>query len=600
MRPIQATISLSALAHNLAVAKSKVPQSKVMAVVKANGYGHGLLNAAKGLKLADGFAILGLDEALTLRSAGYKQTILMLEGFFSADELSAISEHAISIVVHSHKQVEMLESANLTAPISIHLKMNTGMNRLGFKPQDFEAVLARLKTCQNVADITLMEHFATADESLGIAKPLAVFKQAAQAHQYPQSLANSAALLRFPEAHADWVRAGIMLYGTSPIAEDSAAKFNLKPVMQFTSEIISVQMLDVGESLGYGHRFTATQKMRIGVVGLNGRMSKAVIEAVSNQPDCIISGVLVRKKSEHHLPLYENIQELLNGIKDFVEQPRTPQEEELKEAIYNSTDEPNPVELFDVTEKSSEIKTLDEFMQEISLLTDVDKESEDDKNADKISMMTIHASKGLEFPYVHIVGLEENLFPSQMALNSRSELEEERRLFYVAITRAEKKATISFATTRYRFGNVIYCEPSRFIDELDENCIDYPQENSSTKFSDNAFGEYRKKPFNDPMKSIDFRTKPNEKSVQEPHQINFSAPKKLIPLAKRMALNNSLTDNSANANLRVGSIVEHEKFGIGEVSKIEGTYPESKALIIFRDAGEKNLLLKYAKLKTVI
>ncbi len=266
MRPIQASISLSALEHNLAVAKSKAPYSKVMAVVKANGYGHGLLNAAKGLRSADGFAILGLDEALTLRAAGYKQTILMLEGFFSADELPVISEHGIDIVVHSQKQVEMLENAVLAAPISIHLKMNTGMNRLGFKPQDFEAVLARLKTCQSVADITLMEHFATADELLGIAKPLAVFKQATQVHQYPQSLANSAALLRFPEAHADWVRAGIMLYGTSPIAEDSAAKFNLKPVMQFTSEIISVQTLEAGDSLGYGHRFTASQKTRIGIV----------------------------------------------------------------------------------------------------------------------------------------------------------------------------------------------------------------------------------------------------------------------------------------------------------------------------------------------
>ena len=266
MRPIQANISLSALEHNLVVAKSKAPCSKLMAVVKANGYGHGLLNAAKGLKAADGFAILGLDEALTLRAAGYKQTILMLEGFFSADELPVISEHAIDIVVHSQKQVEMLENAVLAAPISIHLKMNTGMNRLGFKPQDFEAILARVTTCKNVAELTLMEHFATADESLGIAKPLAVFKQATQAHQHPQSLANSAALLRFPETLVDWVRAGIMLYGTSPIAEDSASKFNLKPVMQFTSEIISVQLLEAGDSLGYGHQFTAIQKTRIGVV----------------------------------------------------------------------------------------------------------------------------------------------------------------------------------------------------------------------------------------------------------------------------------------------------------------------------------------------
>ena len=317
----------------------------------------------------------------------------------------------------------------------------------------------------------------------------------------------------------------------------------------------------------------------------------------------ITSGILKDlyiDKTPEGVSRYENIQELLNGIKDFVDQPRTPQEEELKEAIVSASEEVNPVELFDAVDKTSEIKTLDEFMQEISLLTDVDKESEDEKNSDKISMMTIHASKGLEFPYVHIVGLEENLFPSQMALNSRSELEEERRLFYVAITRAEKKATISYATTRYRFGNIIYCEPSRFIDELDQNCIELPEDNAATKFSDNAFGEYRKKPFTSPGKGIDFGSKSKSNEIPEPKQINFAPPKKLIPLAKRMALNNTASDNSANASLRVGSAVEHEKFGIGEVVKIEGVYPESKALIQFRDAGEKNLLLKYAKLKIIL
>jgi DNA helicase-2/ATP-dependent DNA helicase PcrA len=215
-------------------------------------------------------------------------------------------------------------------------------------------------------------------------------------------------------------------------------------------------------------------------------------------------------------------------------------------------------------------------------------------------MMTIHASKGLEFPYVNIVGLEENLFPSQMALNSRSELEEERRLFYVAITRAEKKATISFATTRYRFGNIIYCEPSRFIDELDENCVDFPQEPEKRKFSDDAFMRPTR-PFQKPMDAIDFRTKETTGfAKQEPKPINFAPPKKLIPLAKRLATTNTPVDNSANASLRVGSVVEHEKFGIGEVTSIEGSYPESKACINFRNAGEKNLLLKYAKLKVVM
>lgn len=316
----------------------------------------------------------------------------------------------------------------------------------------------------------------------------------------------------------------------------------------------------------------------------------------------VTSGVvkdLYHDKTPEGVSRYENIQELLNGIKDFVEQERTPQEEELKEAISNNI-EVNPTELFDSPEQSAEIKTLDEFMQEISLLTDVDKEKEDEKDADKVSMMTIHASKGLEFPYVNIVGLEENLFPSQMALNSRSELEEERRLFYVAITRAEKKATISFATTRYRFGNIIYCEPSRFIEELDDNCVDFPQEPEKRKFSDDAFVRPTR-PFQKPMESIDFRTKePTGFAKQEPKQINFAPPKKLIPLTKRMAATNTPTDNSANANLRVGSVVEHEKFGIGEVTSIEGVYPESKACINFRNAGEKNLLLKYAKLKVVM
>lgn len=266
MRPIQATISLSALAHNLAVARSHAPHSKIMAVVKANAYGHGLLNAIRGLKAADGFAILGLDEALAIRNAGYLQTILMLEGVFSSDELTHVSEHAISIVVHCDAQIKMLEQIKLAKPISVHLKINTGMNRLGFKPSDFELAMSRLLACGSVADLTLMTHFATADEASDIAGPFDVFNKTTQGHQYPSSLANSATLLRFPAAHGQWVRAGIMLYGTSPMASQSATSFNLKPVMQLNSQIIAVQSLEAGESLGYGLAFTATKKMRVGIV----------------------------------------------------------------------------------------------------------------------------------------------------------------------------------------------------------------------------------------------------------------------------------------------------------------------------------------------
>lgn len=266
MRPTQATIHLSAFAHNLSVAKLAAPQSKVIAVIKANGYGHGLLNAAEGLKAADGFAVLSLDEALALRNAGYLQKILLLEGVFSADELFAVSQHQLSIVVHCNEQIEMLENAKLQHPVSVQVKINTGMNRLGFTPQHVDQALVRLETCSSVADVVLMTHFATADEALGIASPLAIFKQVTAAYSNAQSMANSATILRYPEAHADWVRAGIMLYGSSPFAEKSAASLGLQPVMALTSQIISVQILEAGESVGYGHQFTATQKTRIGIV----------------------------------------------------------------------------------------------------------------------------------------------------------------------------------------------------------------------------------------------------------------------------------------------------------------------------------------------
>lgn len=270
MRPILATISQSALQHNLAVVKKHAPHSKVMAVVKANGYGHGLINVACALNAVDGFAVLGLNEAIDLREAGFEQTILLLEGVFSVQELRVAASFGIDMVVHSLAQIEMLEHAKITHPIAIHLKMNTGMNRLGFEPTEFSLAFNRLKACKNVADITLMTHFATADEALGIEKPLALFHSTIKCISQPSplsmSLANSATILRYPQAHANWVRPGIMLYGASPVGGVSAITFDLKPVMQLTSEIISVQTLQAGESVGYGHRFTASKTTRVGIV----------------------------------------------------------------------------------------------------------------------------------------------------------------------------------------------------------------------------------------------------------------------------------------------------------------------------------------------
>jgi alanine racemase len=266
MRPILATISQSALKHNLSIVKNHTPKSKVMAVVKANAYGHGLFNVAHALNEADGFAVLGLNEAIDLREAGFTQTILLLEGVFDAAELNIATSYMVDIVVHHLKQVEMLEQVSLIAPICVHLKMNTGMNRLGFTPEDYTEVFERLKACRNVAKITLMTHFATADEPAGIAAALARFKLATQTFHYEQSLANSAAILLHPESHTEWVRPGIMLYGASPVSGYKADFFNLKPVMQLTSQIIAVQTLEAGDSVGYGNHFTATQTTRVGIV----------------------------------------------------------------------------------------------------------------------------------------------------------------------------------------------------------------------------------------------------------------------------------------------------------------------------------------------
>ncbi len=266
MRPIVATISKSALQHNLAVVKQHAPHSKIMAVVKANGYGHGLLNVAHSLSAADGFAVLGVCEAIILREAGFTQTILLLEGVFCADELKVVAEFNIDVVVHSRLQLAMLLSAELAKPVHVHLKMNSGMNRLGFSPDQYVAAFSQLKTSSNVADITLMTHFATADKDPGIEAPLALFQQTIKGLEQPISLANSATILRYPGLKADWVRPGIMLYGASTVSGMPASAFDLKPVMQLTSEIIAVQTIQAGESIGYGNRFTANQIKRIGVV----------------------------------------------------------------------------------------------------------------------------------------------------------------------------------------------------------------------------------------------------------------------------------------------------------------------------------------------
>ncbi len=313
--------------------------------------------------------------------------------------------------------------------------------------------------------------------------------------------------------------------------------------------------------------------------------------------NCGLVKELYADKTPEGVSRYENIQELLNGLKDFVEQERTPQEIELNDIIKERLAIEGDTLFSGTTNK--ELRTLDEFMQEITLLTDKDTEDEDEKDADKVTMMTIHAAKGLEFKNVYIVGLEENLFPSQLALNSRTELEEERRLFYVAVTRAERQCTLSYANTRYRFGNLIYCEPSRFIDEIDEKYLEYENVSGAKQFNDNLFERMRNSFYDSSAGAKDSGTKGINFTKEPKEGINFNPPKKLVSINARFGKvgTNKPIDLALNKELQIGDEVIHEKFGKGIIKALEGAWPETKAIIHFEGQGTKNLLLKYAKLQ---
>jgi len=264
MRPITARIDLAALRHNLGVAKRRAPNSRVWAVVKANAYGHGLERAAGGFAEADGLALVELDAGVRLRRSGETRPILLLEGVFSPQELGPAVENRLSLVVRDLEQLAMLEQAGIPRKIPVYAKLNTGMNRLGFEESEFRGALQRLRHC--AGEITLMTHFADADGKRGIRWQLDRFDSATAGESFERSLANSAAILRYPETHADWVRPGIMLYGCSPFADKSAESLDLRPAMTLSSALIAVRSLGKGDSVGYGCTFTADRPMRIGVV----------------------------------------------------------------------------------------------------------------------------------------------------------------------------------------------------------------------------------------------------------------------------------------------------------------------------------------------
>jgi len=273
-RPIEALIHLPHLAHNLARARACVPDAQVWAVVKANAYGHGIENVFEAFRAADGIALLDLDEAQRVRALGWRGPILLLEGCFESRDLELCSRLKLWHAVHCEQQIDWLAMHKTHEPHRVFLKMNSGMNRLGFSPQAFRAAWTRLNALPQVDEISLMTHFSDADAQRfgkdGIAHQVAAFQAATADLPGERSLSNSAATLRYNQiegVRADWVRAGIMSYGGVPdYPEHDAAHWDLKPGMSLRAKVIGIQHLQPGDTVGYGSSFTADRPMRIGTV----------------------------------------------------------------------------------------------------------------------------------------------------------------------------------------------------------------------------------------------------------------------------------------------------------------------------------------------
>jgi alanine racemase len=275
-RPTSATIHTDALRHNLSQVRARAPHSRVMAVVKADGYGHGLERVARALGGADAFGVAALSDAERLRAAGLSQPVVLLSGFNDADDLPQLRRLNVETVVHHATQLEMLEQAADGPPIRCWLKVDTGMHRLGFAPEDVRDAYARLLAMPTVdADIVLMNHFASSDEFIGSASngrqtrdQLRVFADATAGLPGARSLANSAAVLGWPDAHFDWVRPGGALYGISVVEGTSGADFDLRPAMTLSTRLIAVNTIRKGERIGYSGTWQCPEDMPVGVAAI--------------------------------------------------------------------------------------------------------------------------------------------------------------------------------------------------------------------------------------------------------------------------------------------------------------------------------------------
>jgi len=271
-RPTRAFIDSAALRANLQRVKACAPRQRVMAVVKSNAYGHGAIKVANLLQSdVDAFGVRSLEEALELRETGIIKPIVLLEGFFKSDELPEIVKQDLQIVVHTTKQFEYLLRAQLEKPVAVWLKVDTGLHRLGFAPNEIEPIYQALKQCSNVVEpIRLMSHLISADDrqDASTEQQTQTFLALAQQFEVETSLANSAGILGWPQTHCDLVRPGIMLYGVSPFPDSVAKQEGLQPVMQLQSALIAVRRLHKGDTVGYGATWTCPQSMPVGVVAI--------------------------------------------------------------------------------------------------------------------------------------------------------------------------------------------------------------------------------------------------------------------------------------------------------------------------------------------
>jgi alanine racemase len=266
-----AVVNLDAAQHNLRMVREHAPDARIMAVIKANGYGHGLVRISQALADADAFAVARVDEGIYLRNAGIQQRITVLEGFTFDEELDKLLYYGLDSVVHSFIQLEILEKRTEIEKIAVWLKLDTGMNRLGFKTEDFDNVYQRLNKCGIIRrPCNLMTHLANSDtlEDDKTQSQIKLFNETVQAYPGQRSIANSAGILAWPDAVSDWVRPGIMLYGISPFPDHTGPQLGLKPIMGLYSRLISVKPLKKGETVGYGTGWVCQKPTTLGVVAI--------------------------------------------------------------------------------------------------------------------------------------------------------------------------------------------------------------------------------------------------------------------------------------------------------------------------------------------